>query len=139
MSALINRIDSKAQADLLAGIELPKRDKDALGRCLMRSDLTWIGKIDGEYACVWGLIPPSLMSDQAYLWLFSWPIIEDHKFLFIRHSQLVMQEMLGVYSRITGHASVDATRSIRWLKWLGAEFGEPVGRFVPFVIRKKHG
>jgi hypothetical protein len=36
-----------------------------------RSSDTWAGLVDEEVACVWGLIPPSILGDKAYLWLIT--------------------------------------------------------------------
>lgn len=99
-----------------------------------QSSFSWIGTADDMVACIWGLIPPTLMSDQAYLWLLTTDLIEEHKFLFVRYSQLAMEEMLLRYPRIVGHVDSTQTRSIRWLRWLGARFGNPQGIMIPFWI-----
>lgn len=111
-----------------------------LRTCIRLSYVLWEGSVDGELACMWGLIPPTLLSNRAYLWLYTTELIKDHQFLFVRHSQRVMEEMLKEYPIIIGHSSINADRSIRWLRWLGAEFGEPISNnLVPFIIRKKDG
>lgn len=100
----------------------------------------WEGKIDGKTVCVWGMVPPTIMSDQAYIWLYTNDeLVREHQFVFVRRSQRMIEQMLEEYPRIVGHCLVDSPRSIRWLKWLGATFGPPSGMLVPFEIRKKHG
>jgi hypothetical protein len=105
--------------------------------CHNQSSMCWTGFVDDSPVCVWGLIPPSLLSDQAYLWLLTTPAVKDHRFIFVRHSQRWMQEMLKEYSIIVGHCQIGADESIRWLRWLGATFGEPQDNRLPFVIRAK--
>jgi hypothetical protein len=108
-----------------------------LAECLMMSSYSWIGKCDGEVACAWGLIPPSLLSERAYLWLVTTDLVEQHQFLFVRHSRRCMAIMLEKYQIIVGHSSVSEAHSLRWLRWLGAEFFECEGGQLAFQIRKK--
>jgi hypothetical protein len=98
-----------------------------------------MGVVDGEVACVFGLIPPTLLSDRAYIWLLSTDLVEQHKFLFVRYSQLWMGEMLKTYDAIYGHCMVGNEKAIKWLKWLGADFFGVDGGRLKFVIRRKHG
>ncbi len=99
------------------------------------------GLLDGEVACMWGLIPPSLLSTTAYLWLLTTDIIAEHKFLFIRHSQRWMEDALKTYPIIIGDVLVSNAPARKWLDWLGAEFSAPFQGHLKFVIRKKtlHG
>ncbi len=105
--------------------------------CLFRSIEVWQGIVDGEVACVWGLIPPTLLSNRAYLWLLTTDLVENHKFLFVRNSQRYIEFALKVWPEIFGDCVVGNHSAKRWLGWLGAEFGETKGNLIPFVIRKK--
>ena len=97
------------------------------------------GYINGELTAIWGVIPPSLASNQAYLWVYTTEALRDYasQFLFIRFSQVMVQDMLLLYESLVGVTEVTATKSIRWLKFLGAEYGPPEGEYLPFVIRRK--
>lgn len=120
-------------------IDLPlaPNEQKTMDQCARLSSHMWEGRIDGKIACIWGLVPPSLMSTRAYIWLYTNDTVEDHQFVFVRYSQLMIEEMLKEYEVIEGHCHADAKRSIRWLKWLGAEF-QPLGnKRVAFTIRKK--
>lgn len=113
---------------------------DTLNEALWRSIEVRYGLVDGKVACIWGLIPPTLLSQTAYLWLLTTDIIAENKFLFIRHSQRYIEEALKQYPEIIGDTVISNTPAIRWLKWLGAEFGESSGLRLPFVIKaKKNG
>ena len=103
------------------------------------SVMTWVGRVDGKVACIWGLIPPSLLGDRATLWLQTTDLVEQHKFMFIRHSRIAMERMLAVYPIIVGLADPDFPENIRWLKWLGAQMHEPDMECggIPFTIRAK--
>lgn len=101
------------------------------------TDNVWVGMYNDQVACAWGVIPPTLLSDQAYLWLYATEAVKAHEFLFVRYSQRVVELLLEEYPLITGMTDPQMPGSIRWLKWLGAKFGEPIGRYVPFTIRKR--
>lgn len=101
------------------------------------SDATWVGRVDDKVACVWGLMQPSLLSDRAYLWLLTTDIVDEHPFLLVRHSQRWIEDMLRTYSCISGDVHIEDQRALRWIKWLGAVFGEPEGMKIPFQIRAR--
>lgn len=98
----------------------------------------YLGRINGELICCWGLVPPSFLATQAYLWMWA-PEPMKHQLVFVRHSQIVVRRMLDRYDEIIGDCMITARSSQRWLKWLGAEFGKPKDNIIPFSIRKPHG
>jgi len=120
-------------------VKLTVKESEIMRNCIAMSADVWTGYVDGEVACLWGVAAPSLLSETAYLWLYTTDLIKSHPFTLIRHSQVEIQKLLEVYKVITGHCVIGATSSVRWLKWLGATFGEPDGKLIPFQIRKKHG
>jgi len=110
-------------------------NQDTMTRAIRNSDWIWIGDIDGEIFGFWGLIPPTLLSDRAYLWFYSTPSLCKHIFSFVRHSRDVTAELLTHYPILVGHGRTDDARSLRWLAWCGAQFGDSQGDVVPFEIR----
>ena len=107
-------------------------------KALDQSLVSWMGRVDGEVVCVWGLIPPTILSSQAHLWLLTTDKVEGHQFLFVRYSQLMVEKMLEDFEMLVGKCNVNQHKSIKWVRWLGATFGEPDGDWVPFCIRRKH-
>jgi hypothetical protein len=91
---------------------------------LGKSTRAFVGLIDGEVACLWGIHAKTLLADAAYLWMVTTPAVEEHPFVFVRHSQRMAQTILAEYSTIEGHVLVDNKVSAKWLKWLGAEIEE---------------
>lgn len=134
----IEQISVQEANRLVKTINFDEYSKKTMDFCLLMSTAIWAGFIDGELACIWGVIPPTLMSNQAYLWLYTTDVIKEHQFVLIRHSQRVMEEILKEYSSVVGHAIIGSDKSIRWLKWLGAKFGPPQGEALPFRITR-HG
>lgn len=118
---------------------LDEMEQSKLNACLTISHQVFIGLVDGKYACCWGLIPKSLMSDRAYLWLQTTPLVEERKFLFVRHSQRWVEQSLKDYGEIVGFCRPENALAIRWIEWLGGEFQRPFGIRADFVIRRRHG
>jgi hypothetical protein len=108
-----------------------------LYQCITCSTMTWVGYVEDIPACMWGLIPPTLLSDRAYLWLLVTELVRDHQFCFVRHSQLEMAKMLEKYPTIVGHCDRSHKDSMRWLRWLGAKFDETPGQYATFTIARK--
>lgn len=104
-------------------------------RAIHNSTYVWIGDVDGEVFGFWGLIAATLLSDRAYLWLYSTNNLRKHVFRFIRHSREVTEELLTHYPVLVGHGHADDHRSLQWLRWCGAEFGTPTGPYIPFEIK----
>lgn len=105
---------------------------------IFRSSEFWVGKVEGKTACIFGLIPPSILSDTAYLWLLTTDAVDENTFLFVRHSQQWMEQALKRYSVIHGHVAQYNRKAKRWLEWLGAEINPSAegGRHA-FVIKAK--
>ena len=139
MTVSVDRVTRGKVMRLISGlpnVTLTEEDKKTFNACLAQTTVLYIGTVDGEFVCTWGLIPPTLMSESAYLWLYSGEL-KEHQFVFIRHSQRAIEMALKEYPTITGVTRVGQPKTIRWLKWLGAEFGSPDGMLLPFTIRKK--
>lgn len=137
MTATIGLFDAKTveEVEALLRQRMSCADAETMLRALRRSANIWIGRVDGAVACIWGLIPPCLISNQAYLWLYTTELVESHTFVFVRASQRMVEEMLKEYPTLVGHVHVDNPRAAKWLRWLGASFQEPDGKRIPFQIR----
>ena len=132
---LLTNTDITGLISSLFGRKMTEQETQNLESCAKYTTTVWAGYIDGDLVCIWGLVPPTLISDIAYLWMHATEKVGDHEFIFVRKSQMVVKGLLKHYPRIVGQCEVGASRSIRWLKWLGAKFGEPEGKFVPFIIK----
>ena len=117
--------------------KLFKEDRENFEQCLLLSSDLWAGLVDGKIICIWGLIPPSLLSDNAHLWLYTLEAFAGFEFIFVRHSQRVIEEMLHHYPIITGHTNAALPKAIRWLEWLGAKYEPEHNGRLAFTIRAK--
>jgi hypothetical protein len=111
--------------------------RSILDRWLKMSEEVWLGTYDGQVACVWGLVPPSIISNRVYLWLLTTDLAEQHKFIFVRQSQLAIENAFRRYDVIVGHVEVGNCAARRWLRWLGADIGVPENGFSTFKIRRR--
>jgi hypothetical protein len=132
----IKVVSTNEAMDLLKGIRFNLTDEKVMDFCMLMSTDIWAGFVDGGLVCIWGVIPPTLLSQQAYMWLFTTDLIKQHQFLLVRHSQVVIEQVLEEYQSVVGHVIIGSDKSIRWLKWLGAKFGPPSGSLVPFRISR---
>ena len=115
--------------------------EELLKKCVAGSVDVRYGYVNGQCACVWGLIPPTLLSSSAYLWLLTTDLVEQHKFLFVRYSRRWVEDALKRYPRLIGDVvcgeGADSTQ--RWLGLLGAKFLSPINNRIPFEIRADNG
>ena len=132
----IEQVTTDKARKIVKSIAFDEVGQKTMEFCLTMSTMIWTGYINDKLACIWGVIPPTLLSNQAYLWLYTTDVIKEHSFLLVRHSQRVIDELLDQYPNIVGHALVGSDKSIRWLKWLGAKFGPPMGTGIPFRITR---
>ena len=138
MTAVISKATGAALIGLLSPEIVGTLDDNAqmiMADALSQSTRVWVGMDDGKVAAFWGIMLPTLISDRAYLWLYTTPVLDNHKFVFVRQSQVWIKETLKEFPLIVGHALSGEDKSIRWLKWLGAKFLHPEGRLIPFEIR----
>lgn len=113
-------------------------DAQKFASVLSRTQVVYGGFYHNEIKCIWGLITPTLLSNEAYLWLHVLvEDLEDCKFVFVRHSQRVIEELLTDYALITGHCEVGNEQAIEWIRFLGAKFMDPVDGLIQFVIRRR--
>jgi hypothetical protein len=102
------------------GIERVGLDKEKIIRGAVKdASYTFTAMIDNEPACMWGIYQQTMLSDTAYMWLITTPLIEKHQFVFARRSQIYLQGLKQHFNVIQGHVDARFSRSIRWLRWLG--------------------
>ncbi|SRR6266852_3901821 len=136
MTTIIKKLDESLSEMIFqdCGPILSQRENEMLDYC-QRLGEVYIGYVDGDLVCCWGLIPPSFLSNQAYIWMWASGSV-PHQFLFVRHSQRQVKKFLERYDSIVGQCKLNAHSAQRWLKWLGAEFGDPRDGTRPFVINR---
>jgi hypothetical protein len=100
------------------------------------STMAFSGFIDDEIACMWGIHARTILNDSIYLWLLTTKLVEDHPFVFVRHSQIMARELLKSYSKINGWVLKDNALAVKWLRWLGCTFIAEETGLLGFELRR---
>jgi hypothetical protein len=95
----------------------------ALIREVERSSVAWSWIVDGEVACMFGIISPDMLG-AAYPWFLTTPLVEKHSRQFARACKTLLPELLSAHPRLSGHVDARHALSVRWLRWLGADVRE---------------
>ena len=72
---------------------------------------------------MFGVVPESLLSDKAYLWLLGSPELKKVKKSFMKQSRYFVNLMLEHYPLLFNFVDIENWASIRWLTWLKCEWG----------------
>jgi hypothetical protein len=91
---------------------------------IMSSRYSWAFEVDGELACLLGIVEGSLISRFGIPWMLGTTVLDKNVGVLIRHSRKYYEEVKGKYPHLVNFVDARNTKSIRWLKWLGFEFGE---------------
>lgn len=114
---------------------LPANDQDTMVRSLKNSPDAWVAYHETDLVGFSGIIPPTLLSDTAYFWLYATALFAKHPIACTRVSRRLVQDALNCYPVLVGHCTA---RSSRWLRWLGAELFPPIDSgFIPFEIKAR--
>lgn len=90
-----------------------------------QSPMSRAALLGGQVAAVWGSYGP-LMSDECSPWLFTTPLVEQHKLEFFRETRRQIDEMLLCRRRLSTHVLSSYTQSVRFFALLGFKTGDPV-------------
>jgi len=77
---------------------------------------------------IFGIVPENLAGSKASVWMLSTDGIMTVGRVFIRHSREMIDLMLSYYSYLYNYCDIRNIVALRWLKYMGAEFGE----IIPF-------
>lgn len=118
-------------------LPLAENERFEMDECIKKSMHLWVGMYQGVIGCVWGLMPATMLSDQAYLWLYTnQDMVLEHQFTFIRQSQMIIKGLLERYSVLYGTVERKYPRARLWIEWLGGKI-TPDGDVLRFEIRRK--
>lgn len=112
-------------------VRLGDAPEKLLVRELSRSFLKFTGLIDGRVAVIVG-VKTSVLSDEAYVWLFGSTLIKERPIVFLRHARRGLKLITPYFKRITGLCADDHIASMKWLRSLGFEI-EPQGDGVSLI------
>ena len=108
---------------------------EAINDGVEKSDRVWTFCYGDLPLCVFGAVPYG--AGGAVFWLLGTKDIRHHKRAFMTASKKYRDTYLDRYTYLTNVVCMENHESVRWLKWLGAEFldgtamvmGKPFQRF----------
>lgn len=81
--------------------------------------------LDDLPVLIFGLIPDPQLRDTANGWMLVTKQMATMKLTFLRHSRVVIRNMLKEYPIIWNHVNVVHEDVLRWLGWCGAKISQP--------------
>ena len=114
MNATVRRVEMYE----VDGLPIPSADLADIQRAAGLSDPILRGDYRGHLLAVLGFIPPTLLADDAYLWMWSGPDVAQFPYVVGRWGYRVISAALVRYPRLVGHCN---RNSAHWLRRLGAE------------------
>lgn len=114
----------------------------ALTGSLRRSARAWTGIIDGRPEVMFGVGDLNVLAGIGAPWLLGTDEVERNFIVFARASKSVRDQLFARYPVLRNFVDDRNTVSIRWLRWLGSTFSEPVDLkghpFRMFELRADH-
>lgn len=77
---------------------------------------------DNEPIAMFGIVPDSILSYNATIWLLGTPKIISVQLAFAKYSKYFIHMMFDYYPVLSNYVDVMNRKTIRWLKWCGAKF-----------------
>lgn len=115
----------------------------ALMAGLRESETCLTVEYDGKPAAMFGVVPGNIRDTAlGYVWLLGSPAIEDFARDFLRESKDRLKELGEGYDVLTNYVDCRNQAHLRWLEWLGFEFGAVDEKYgieqVPFIRVTKY-
>lgn len=82
--------------------------------------------VDGVPAIMYGMRPEGLLSDNGIIWMLATPDMYKIKRYFIKQCAGQINTLCQSVKFIYNYVDIENKASIRWLKWLGFTFDEPI-------------
>ncbi len=120
-------------------LEDTKDTLSELASVIRGSHCAYTGWIDSSIACIWGCIPGSMLDHNAFVWMVTTKVCDEHPFIIARYSRIMLDNLPEHFTRIGGLVDRKFKRSIRWLKWLGFDIYGPYAqdeRYMAFRMRR---
>lgn len=103
-----------------------KTSGQALSFSLRKSSSAWTVMIDGRPEIMFGVGDISVLAGVGAPWLLGTDEVERHYVAFARQSVNLRDQLLARYPVLRNVVDERNRVSIRWLRWLGCSFSEPI-------------
>ena len=118
-----NMRDAEVEEIIAAGSRSPL---EALQNSMDISQFHTLITADGVPLVILGLVVTSGLTKLGCPWMLGTQEAGKHKREFLTRSKPVIDEMLDICPRLVNYVHVKNKLSIRWLRWLGFEFDDPI-------------
>lgn len=116
--ALLSNLREQDRIELEA-LMGPGAERETLQKAMRDSSLMWVGTVDGEVACMFGVVPVSLLGGQGVPWLLGTPLIDKNRGAFIKRNRAYIARMLDACPHLVNIVDARNIKSIAWLKRMG--------------------
>jgi len=111
------------------------RPLEALVYCIRNSENSTTGLVDGEIACMFGIIRQNLLGSVGTIWLLGTDLLKMHGIRFLRENKKKIVEISEEFTIIENYCDARNRATLKWLDWLGfvIEEAKPYGIYnLPF-------
>lgn len=88
-------------------------------------DDSWVGEVDGNIICLFGVAPLSIIAGGGMPWMVSTKGLTKYAKTFLPRSKEWIDGKLEEYGHLSNYVDERNTVAKRWLKWLGFELEDP--------------
>lgn len=114
---------------------------EALRLSFQKSTRAWTGLVNGRPEVMFGAGDINILTGVGAAWLLGTDAVEVHQRRFLRESLHWRDQLFERYSVLRNFVDTRNVVSIRWLRWLGATFTDPVDlrghAFLMFELRPR--
>jgi hypothetical protein len=111
-----------------------KTPGQALFDSFSNSVLCFTIEVNETPIAMFGLVPHAALSRVAIIWLLASPELEKVQRAFLRQSRYFIELLLDHYPLLFNYVDIHNAVSIKWLKWLGADFGPTI----PYGVEQQY-
>jgi len=98
-----------------------------LPRLINISDWAAIGYIFDEMAALIAVIPVNMIEDRYAILFLTTPVVDKNPVIFLRRTKQSFAKLAETYSTLETYVDLSYNEAVKWLEWLGADFGEIYG------------
>ena len=100
---------------------------DAMRLGMEYSEESYAGYANGIPVCMWGVVKECLLFNNGTPWMVASSKLDDPDITraFLRRCRNGLMDMFKNYDTLENYVDARNTRSIKWLKFMGFQIGEP--------------
>lgn len=113
----------RTEAEAVAGMPI----EQAVAEAARRSIRTRAGYVDGRLVAVWGMGMRTVLSRDGMPWLLATKVLEEDRAArraMVLHSRSELDALSEGFTKFWNMVHSHNRIAIRWLQWLGFEFGD---------------